>query len=150
MRVEIALNLPREAISVPLARHVVSAALHTAGVEPTCVQEVEVALSEACTNAVQHAVAGFTYEVMVCISDGQVAIDVIDSGSGGGQRNDPTIGHDHWAENGRGIKLINALSDLAVFDSVDREGGSVRLRKRLRWIQGANEPGSDWSVELLG
>ena len=147
MRVEIALNLPREAISVPLARHVVSAALHTAGVEPTCVQEVEVALSEACTNAVQHAVDGVTYEVMVCISDQQVAIDVIDSGSGFGQHQAPTNGHDHWAEKGRGIKLINALSDLAIFDSVDGEGGSVHLRKRLRWIQRAQEPGPDRSTE---
>ena len=63
MKIRLALSLPREEISVPLTRHVVSAALLTAGVEPTCVQEVEVALSEACTNAVKHAVDGVSYEV---------------------------------------------------------------------------------------
>ena len=73
--------------------------------------EVEVALSEACTNAVKHAVDGVTYDVMVGISDEQVTIDVIDSGSGFGQRHVSTDGDDQWAENGRGIKLINALSD---------------------------------------
>jgi serine/threonine-protein kinase RsbW len=141
MRVQIALSLPREAVSVPLTRHTVSAALYTAGVEPTCVDEVEVALSEACTNAVKHAVGGVSYEVNVTISDEQVAIEVIDSGSGFGQREVSVDGVDHASENGRGMTLMHVLSDLAVFDSVDGgEGGSVHLTKRLRWIQGAQHP----------
>ncbi|MBY9073967.1 ATP-binding protein [Nocardioides sp. WL0053] len=147
MRVQLALSLPREAISVPLARHTVTAALSTAGVEPACVDEVEVALSEACTNAVKHAVAGVTYEVMVSISDEQVSIEVVDSGSGFGQHNASPDGRDHWAEDGRGMALMNALSDLALFDSVDGEGGSVHLTKRLRWSQSAQQPGAARSVE---
>jgi serine/threonine-protein kinase RsbW len=150
MRVQIALSLPREEISVPLTRHVVSAALLTAGVEPTCVHEVEVALSEACTNAVKHAVDGVSYEVMVGISDEQVAIDVVDSGSGFGQRQVSPNGHDHWDEDGRGIKLIKALSDLAIFDSVDGEGGSVHLTKGLRWVESAQRPRLSESVERPG
>jgi serine/threonine-protein kinase RsbW len=147
MRVQIALSLPREAVSVPLTRHTVSAALYTAGVEPTCVDEVEVALSEACTNAVLHAVGGVSYEVMVNISDEQVMIEVVDSGSGFGQREVAPGGADRAAENGRGMALMDALSDLTVFDSVDGEGGSVHLMKRLRWIQGARRPGAVQEVE---
>jgi anti-sigma regulatory factor (Ser/Thr protein kinase) len=147
MRVQIALSLPREEISVPLTRHVVSAALLTAGVEPSCVHEVELALSEACTNAVKHAVEGISYEVMVGISDEQVAIDVVDSGSGFGQRHVSTDVHDHWAENGRGVALINTLSDLAIFDSVEGEGGSVHMTKALRWVQGTQRPGPTLSME---
>jgi serine/threonine-protein kinase RsbW len=147
MRIELALNLPREEISVPLARHVVSAALSTAGVDPACVHEVEVALSEACTNAVQHAVDGVSYEVMINISDEQVAIDVIDSGSTFGQRGRPTDGHDHWSADGRGLKLINALSDLAIFNSVEGDtGGSAHLTMKLRWFQGTQRPGPAASV----
>jgi serine/threonine-protein kinase RsbW len=137
MRVQIALSLPREEISVPLTRHVVSTALLTAGAKPACVHDVEVALSEACTNAVKHAVAGVSYEVGINISDEQVTIDVIDSGSGFGQHQ---ISHDerhHEAEGGRGFALMHALSDLAIFDSVDTEGGSVHLTKRLQWLPGA-------------
>jgi serine/threonine-protein kinase RsbW len=140
MRVQIALSLPREAVSVPLTRHTVSAALYTAGVEPMCVDEVEVALSEACTNAVLHAVGGVSYEVNVSISDEQVSIEVVDSGSGFGQREVSSDAVDHAAENGRGMALMHALSDLTVFDSVTGEGGSVHLTKRLRWIQGAHHP----------
>ena len=146
MRVQLALSLPREEISVPLARHVVTAALDTAGVEPACVHEVEVALSEACTNAVKHAVDGVSYDVMVGISDEHVSIEVVDSGSGFGKRHvSSTDGH--WDENGRGLKLIKALSDLAIFDSIEGAGGSVRLTKRLRWVDGARRPGSVPSAE---
>jgi serine/threonine-protein kinase RsbW len=140
MRVQIALSLPREAVSVPLTRHTVSAALYTAGVEPMCVDEVELALSEACTNAVQHAVGGVSYEVNVSISDEHVTIEVVDSGSGFGQREASFGALDHASENGRGMALMNALSDLAVFDSVTGKGGSVHLTKRLRWIQDARHP----------
>jgi serine/threonine-protein kinase RsbW len=137
VRVELGLSLPREEISVPLTRHVVSAALSTAGVMPACVQEVELAVTEACTNAVEHAVEGVSYEVLILITDEQVTIDVIDSGSGFGQREAPPDGVDHWSENGRGLKLIHALSDLAIFDSVEGEGGSVHMKMGLRWWEGA-------------
>jgi serine/threonine-protein kinase RsbW len=147
MRVQLELSLPREAVSVPLARHTVAAALLAAGVEPVCVEEVKVALSEACTNAVQHAVAGVTYEVMVGICDEQVSIEVVDSGSGFGQREVDSSAPDHAAENGRGMALMNALSDLTVFDSVEGRGGSVHLTKRLRWAKGARQPGVAQSVE---
>jgi serine/threonine-protein kinase RsbW len=149
MRVQIVLNLPREEISVPLTRDVISAALRTAGVEPTCVHEVEVALSEACTNAVQHAVDGVTYEVLVGISDEHVTIEVVDSGSGFGQRQGATDGHHHSAENGRGLGLMQALTDLAIFDSVEGGGGSVHLTKRLRWTEGTSRLGLAPSVERL-
>ena len=146
MKIQLALSLPREEISVPLTRHVVSAALLTAGVQPTCVQEVEVALSEACTNAVKHAVEGVSYEVQVGISEEKVSIDVVDSGSGFGQHQVSPDGHDHWAEEGRGFALMDALSDLAIFDSVDGEGGSVHLTKRLHWMPGAPWTGPAQSV----
>jgi hypothetical protein len=45
------------------------------------------------------------------------------------------------------MALMNALSDLAVFDSVEGKGGSVHLTKRLRWVEGARKPGVAQSVE---
>jgi serine/threonine-protein kinase RsbW len=137
MRIQLALNLPREAVSVPLARHTVCSALQTAGIEPTCVAEVELALSEACTNVVRHAEEGVNYDVLVHISDEQVMIDVVDSGSGFGQRSlTPQLPH-HASENGRGMALMTALTDSATFDTITGKGGSVHLMKRLRWTEDA-------------
>ena len=137
MRVQIALSLPREELSVPLTRHVMSTALLTAGAQPACVHDVEVALSEACTNAVQHAVDGVSYEVGITISDEQVTIDVIDSGSGFGQHQISRQEQHPEAEEGRGFALMHALSDLALFDSLEVDGGSVHLSKQLHWLPGA-------------
>jgi hypothetical protein len=52
------MTLPREARNVPVVRRTVATALESAGVTDECVEEVQVALSEACTNVFQHAGEG--------------------------------------------------------------------------------------------
>jgi serine/threonine-protein kinase RsbW len=134
------LTLPREAASVPLARHTMTAALKSAGVAGDCLDEVRLALSEACTNVYHHADAGDCYEVMINISDEQLTMDVVDAGSIFGQHPGHTAMPGVEAENGRGIALMAAFSDLAVFDAVAGDGGSVHLTKRLYWAEGAMIP----------
>lgn len=131
MRIQVELTLPREASSVPLARHTVSAALRSAGVAADCLAEIQVALSEACTNVFHHADAGDSYEVLINVEDEQLTMEVVDEGSGPGGRV-PRM-PDTSAESGRGLALMAAFSDLAVFDSVVGDGGSVHLMKRLQW-----------------
>jgi serine/threonine-protein kinase RsbW len=137
VRIQVVMTLPREAVSVPLTRRTVAAALTAAGLAPDCLAEVEVALSEACTNVLNHADKGEAYEVAINISDQQLTMDVIDFGAGfvglqpGSRMPDPT------AESGRGLALMRALTDQAVFDSVSGDGGTVHLMKRLRWSPGA-------------
>ena len=127
------LTLPRDTASVPLARHTVAAALRRAGVAADCVAEVEVAISEACTNAYAHAADALTYEVTISLQDEQLTIDVVDSGPGFGE-GPPSTAMPHTAsDGGRGVALMAAFTDEAVFDSVTGGGGSVHLVKLLRW-----------------
>ncbi len=137
MRVQVELTLPRDAVSVPFARHVVSAALHRAGVTSDCLAEVAVAVSEACTNAFHHSSADGSYEVVMSIAEEELIIDVIDSGAGFGISPTPAAMPHVSAENGRGMALMSAYTDSAAFDSVVNGGGSVHLVKRLRWYPGA-------------
>ena len=65
MRIVVVLALPRDAASVPLVRHTARAALARAGVATECAEEVEVALSEACTNAYRHSQGGESFEVVL-------------------------------------------------------------------------------------
>jgi serine/threonine-protein kinase RsbW len=133
LQVKIVLTLPRDTASVPLARHTVAAALRRAGVAADCVAEVEVAISEACTNAYAHATDALTYEVTISLQDEQLTIDVVDAGPGFG-RAAPSAAMPHPAsDGGRGVALMAAFSDEAVFDSVTGGGGSVHLVKLLRW-----------------
>jgi serine/threonine-protein kinase RsbW len=133
MQIDVMLTLPRDTASVPLARHVVTAAMEAAGVTPDCVAEAEVAISEACTNVVVHASNGNRYDLRINISDEQVNVDVIDSGIGFGSRAVP----DEPVAGGRGLALMTAFTDKATFDSITGGGGSVHLVKRLRWSDAA-------------
>jgi serine/threonine-protein kinase RsbW len=47
-------SLPRNDPSVPAARHLVRAAMRTIGVDADCTHDIELALTEACTNVLQH------------------------------------------------------------------------------------------------
>ena len=137
MRIQVVMALPREARSVPVVRHTVATALSTAGVTPECVGEVEVALSEACTNVFRHAGHGAEYEVVINIGDEHLTMDVLDSGAGfGNLQAEPTSMAELDAEEGRGIALMRALTDRAVFDTVTGGGGSVHMMKHLRWSDG--------------
>jgi serine/threonine-protein kinase RsbW len=137
VRIQVVMTLPREARSVPVVRHTVATALESAGVTDECVGEVELALSEACTNVYQHAGHGASYEVVISIGDQQLTMDVLDSGAGFGDLGaDPPPMAELDAEEGRGIALMRALSDRAVFDTITGRGGSVHLMKHLRWADG--------------
>ena len=136
MRIQLALVVPRDAVSVPMARHTVSAALHGAQVDPDCLAEVELALTEACTQVIRHAGHDRNFEVLINLDDDRLTMDVLDLGTGFGRRPTATAElPEHQAERGHGLALMQALSDRAVFDGVTGEGASVHLVKNLRWPQ---------------
>ena len=138
MRIQVTLTLPREAVSVPLARHIVSAALKRAGIDRECLAEVEIALTEACTNVFQHAKLGDTYDVVINVHGELLTVDVVDSGTGFDHRRLANASlPDDSAESGRGIAMMQFFADQTVFDSVEDGGGSVHLSKRLRWSEDA-------------
>ena len=137
MRIQVVLTLPRDAASIPLARHTVTAALELAGVVDDCVAEVEVALSEACTNAYRHAHDSDDFEVLINIGDDTLTVDVLDSGVGFPRRTSPMTMPRPSADSGRGMALMAAFTDQAVFDAVTGDGGSVHLVKHLRWADDA-------------
>jgi serine/threonine-protein kinase RsbW len=129
----IAMTLPRIAVSVSLVRRTVAQALRSARVARDCVEEAEIAVSEACTNVYLHAGVGDHYEVVMDIADEELTIDILDSGAGVADRHrNPTM-PDGRAENGRGLLLMAAFTDRADFDLAPGNGSSVHLVKKLVW-----------------
>ncbi|GHF30701.1 hypothetical protein GCM10018790_05340 [Kitasatospora xanthocidica] len=79
------LHLKRDPASVPLARRILLGAMATAGVDPQIADDLGVALSEACANAVEHGAAGRPddgFQVTASISGDRLRIEVTDSGPG--------------------------------------------------------------------
>jgi serine/threonine-protein kinase RsbW len=132
MSIQIVLMLPPEAASVSLARHTLVEALRIAAVAPDCVHESQVALSEACTNVFHHVTVGQNFEVLINIGDLELTMHILDSGPGFPRGQHLADWPDVEAESGRGMALMTAFTDHASFQS-GNGGGSVRLKKRLRW-----------------
>ena len=131
MEIKLTLALPRDSVSVPVVRRVLSGALHTLGVEPAVVHAIEVALTEACTNVLDHADEGDEYEVSAGI-DGEVCVlevvDRADTAFDGSMLG--LTEADGSAEEGRGIQLMRALVDQSSSPAGRRAGPSSTSRRR--------------------
>jgi serine/threonine-protein kinase RsbW len=131
MELSLALTLPRDEQTVSVARHIVRNAMEQVGVEETCVYDVELALSEACTNVLLHSGPGDQYVVRLDLEDRLGVIRVIDVGHGFDsaklQAEDPLL----EAERGRGLGLMQALVDRVDFITRPEEGTIVTLEKDL-------------------
>jgi serine/threonine-protein kinase RsbW len=126
------LRLPRDAPSVPAARRIVRTAMEQAGVAKGCVDDVVLALSEACTNALLHAGPGDAYDVTLELEPERGVVLVRDVGRGfdPGRRLGPARPD---AERGRGLALMRALVDRVQLTSRQHDGTVVRLEKRLTY-----------------
>lgn len=134
MEINLELQLPRDEASIPVVRHLCRNALRGIGVDPECGDDIEVALSEACTNALKHSGSGAEYRVQVNLDDRHCIITVVDTGQGfdgRSSRSDPA------AEQGRGVELMRALVDRVNFESDPVAGTIVRLEKDLVFHDGA-------------
>jgi serine/threonine-protein kinase RsbW len=162
-----ALFLPRDAASVPVSRQVLDSCLETLGVTPDTRIDIALALSEACANVVQHAGPGVEYEVLATTRDGRCVIEVVntvdrgdppaapaDLGLGGLAPGDLVPGLaaapadaelgppsaepvPATAEHGRGLKIIDALTDNLQLTGDGRAGTTVHFEKVLSWVPGA-------------
>ncbi|WP_405778965.1 ATP-binding protein [Streptomyces sp. NBC_00859] len=148
------LHLRREAASVPLARRLLLSAMETAGVDPDISFDLSLALSEACANAVEHGgtggpgAASQVYRVTAFLDGERCRIEVTDSGPGFPARQKrrtapqnvlthPAAPTGTWAESGRGLGLIEELSDHADFRNRPGRGAMVSFDKALKWREDA-------------
>jgi serine/threonine-protein kinase RsbW len=136
MEVVFSLCLPHDEASVPVVRHLLSSALHRLGVSDPCSSDVEIAVTEACTNVLKHADAPDEYKVNVWISPEECQIEVADTGPGADESTLAASGG-LQEESGRGIQLMRALVDQLHFVARPDRGLSVRLLKHLALDDGA-------------
>ncbi len=133
MEIALSLSLPRDAESIPVARHFVRNALAEVGVTEDCTHDVELALSEACTNVLLHAGPGDEYDVRLEIDDKRCELRIVDIGQGFDAATPRRRVDDHEAERGRGLGLMRALVDKVQFVSKPAAGTVVQLQKTLAY-----------------
>ncbi|HEY0932127.1 MAG TPA: ATP-binding protein [Trebonia sp.] len=151
MEIAMVLHLPRDAVSVSISRQVLDSCLETLGVTADTRADIALALSEACANVILHAGPGEEYEVQVSAKNRRCAIEVVNTGSAAAS---PQDGHgpdgyqfdgfaldadpvSAMAEHGRGLKIIDAVTDNLQLTGDQRRGTTLHFEKTLEWIPGA-------------
>ena len=138
MEIQMALHLPRDAVSVPVGRQVLDSCLRTLGVTTDTRADIALALSEACANVIQHAGPGDEYEVRVSARDCRCAIEVVNTGAANGGPRHRFAADDEPvpapAEHGRGLKIIEAVVENVQLTDDDREGTTLHFEKTLEWL----------------
>lgn len=138
MEFKVVLFLPRDAASVAVSRQVLDSCLGTLGVTDDTRTDIALALSEACANVVLHAGEGQEYEVMARARDGRCVIEVVNSGSASVAVALPSEPVPVTAEHGRGLKIIDAVTDnLRMTGNGSAGTTTVHFEKALEWVPGA-------------
>jgi serine/threonine-protein kinase RsbW len=78
--VKFCLVFPREALSVPVMRHVLGDTLRGLGADDDGVADLLLAVTEACSNVVRHGGPGKRYEVLASVGTGGCLVQVVNSG----------------------------------------------------------------------
>ena len=131
MDIAFSVRLPRDARSLPLMRGLLRQALEHLSVATPAIEEIVLALTEACANVVQHAGEHEEYQVDVAITDDTCRISVLDEGHGF-DFDSAVAPEGSPLEAGRGLVLMKALVDDLQFVRAEDGRHRVELTKRLR------------------
>jgi serine/threonine-protein kinase RsbW len=144
MEIQMALCLPRDAVSVPVTRQVLDRSMETLGVTSDTRADIALALSEACANVIQHADPDEEYEVRIGVRNCQCIIEVVSAGSRGKPGEELLAGLavvngpvPLTAEHGRGLKIMDAVADNLELRPNERQGATVHFEKTLDWLPDA-------------
>lgn len=126
------LSLPRDARFVGMLRKVTGSVFTDIGAPESAADDIQLALTEACANAIRHAVDSAEYAVRFSIDADGCEVEVMDLGPGFEPPSDEYLGRvavDPSTETGRGLVLMRALVDDLEFTRQDN-ATCVILRKK--------------------
>ena len=120
---DVRLTLPARADSIPVVRHVLGAFAEALRLPPETVEDMRLAVTEACTNVVRHAYDGENAGAIdiVVQPDGD-SLEVIVSDRGRGMGPSPDIDGP-----GLGLKLIAALADSIELQEAPIRGNRLKM-----------------------
>ena len=131
LSIHLVLRLPRHPRTIAFVRDFARAALVLVAAPEASINDIIVAVSEACANAVEHASGVDDYEVTLDVNTDRFTALVTDQGQGLDDKMvaAPMPGPDE--ARGRGLPLMRALTDEATFTVQPGIGTTVQLIKLL-------------------
>lgn len=133
----IEMKVPCDPRFLSVVRLTVAGAAARAGLGVNEVEDVKVAVSEACTNVIDHAFGGeasaaATFTVRIGVREGELRLEVLDEGVGFDPKHLPagTVESAAEREGGLGVFLMQGLMDEVKIESAPGSGTRVLLVKR--------------------
>jgi serine/threonine-protein kinase RsbW len=123
------LTIPAKAEYITLGRLALSAIARVRPLSDETLNDLKLALTEACTNSVRHAYSGDragTVEIVYQLEPDRLVVEVVDDGQGFEPGELAGEGNGDLNEGGLGIAIIQAVTDEVEFG--ERESGGSRLR----------------------
>jgi serine/threonine-protein kinase RsbW len=126
------LSIPARAEWVAVARLAVAAVASRQHFSIDEIEDIKLAIAEACTNAIQHGAPGGSIEIECELRDAELVTTVSDRGVGPklGTVNEERIGEMGRTEE-LGVFLIRALMDDVEYTSDVRDGTKLVMTKRI-------------------
>lgn len=129
----IRISIPCKPEYVSLARLTASSVANRVGFNIEEIEDIKVAIGEACTNAIQY---GYNenvdnYEIEFLINDNELTIKVIDYGKGNFKPKSKVPDINNLTEGGLGLFIIETLMDDVEYIVNEKSGSEIIMRKRL-------------------
>jgi anti-sigma regulatory factor (Ser/Thr protein kinase) len=120
---DVRLTLPAQPENIPVIRHVLGAFAEALRLPPDLVEDMRLAVTEACTNVVRHAYDdGEVGPIDVVMQPSADRLDVIVSDRGRGMGPSPDVDGP-----GLGLPLIAALADSLELQEAPMRGNRLRM-----------------------
>ena len=133
MMEHIKISLPGKPEYVSIARLTASVIANQMGFNIDDVEDIKVAVGEACNNAVLHGKSHEqVFEVQFEVQDSRIVIEVRDNGNGFDLDEYQAPEPGELKENGLGIFIMKTLMDEVDFIPVQNNGTTIRLVKELQ------------------
>lgn len=133
MMEHIKISLPGKPEYVSIARLTASVIANQMGFNIDDVEDIKVAVGEACNNAVLHGKSHEeVFEIQFEVQESRMVIEVRDNGNGFDLDEYQAPEPGHMRENGLGIFIMKALMDEVDFIPVQNNGTTIRLVKELQ------------------
>ncbi len=133
----IAVSLPADVKYISVARLVTAGAAARADLSIEATEDLKVAVSEACTNVMEHAFGddvergAQNIKLAFYVSDKELTVEVEDEGCGFDPKHLPPVAEKPFTEGtGLGLYLIRELMDEVKIESAPGSGTKIVMTKR--------------------
>ena len=126
----IKMEIPANPDYVSILRLTTSGIANKIGFSMDDIEDMKVAVSEACTNAIKHS-DDKNVSIIFTILENGLEIEIKDNGKGYDVKSIPTPNLTQPKENGLGLFIIKTLMDDVKVESKDNEGTIIKMTKYL-------------------